>query len=68
MSPLFLWIMENAQKKKILALVVFVGLLMIVSYFLYNMLVKPSPYYPQEQEQEHEHEIKQKIELELEPQ
>jgi uncharacterized membrane protein len=46
------FIMNSAQKKKILVLLLFVGLLMTVSYFLYNMLVKPSPYYPQEQEQE----------------
>jgi len=41
--------MDDSQKKKIIALMVFVALLVATSYYLYTKLVKPSPYYPQEE-------------------
>lgn len=47
MSAFF--IMDSSQKKKILVLLVFVMLLALSAFFLFNKLVKPSPYYPQKE-------------------
>lgn len=35
-----------SQRKKIIALLIFVGILGLTSWYLFNLLVKPSPYYP----------------------
>ena len=40
---------DQAQIKKLIALFIFVVLLAGSAWFMYNKLVKPSPYYPQEE-------------------
>ncbi|MCO4818731.1 MAG: hypothetical protein KC517_03840 [Bacteroidetes bacterium] len=40
--------MKSSQIKKLIALVVFVIVLAGSAYYMYNTLVKPSPYYPKD--------------------
>jgi len=44
--------MKSSQVKKLIVLIVFVIILAGSAYYMYNTLVKPSPYYPQEGLQE----------------
>jgi len=45
--------MKSSQVKKLVALILFVIVLAGSAYYMYNTLVKPSPYYPKDDIEEH---------------
>ncbi|MFT5513393.1 MAG: hypothetical protein ACI8SE_001800 [Bacteroidia bacterium] len=40
--------MKSSQVKKLVVLIIFVVVLATSAYYMYTILVKPSPYYPKE--------------------